>query len=484
MPQPLLLRRLTLAAVAALLLAPAAARAQTFPDYNPPEILDKPLGVTRLPNGNTLIADTGGANYTSTDAAVLEVDPAGQVVWVYAEPMNFTHSANPCWDDTLLITDTGNDRVIRVDHSGRLVWSTDDWGGGSGLLSDGSHLDYPNDGECLDNGHLLLSDRNNDRVLETTADGQVVWTYAQLLRPHNPDRLPNGNTMISDSERNFVIEVDPQGQVVWEYGGSGLLNWPRDADRLANGNTLITDSRNNRILEVTPAGRLVWEYDGLSIPYEADRLANGNTLISDNNHKRVIEVTPDKRIVWSFRNFPDQYPDQLQNGGFEQDANGDGLPDGWYPADLNAEGPAAFLYDGAVKRSGARSAGLEYHGLGRIAWLQTVTVQPGATYYFSGDLKAEINSGVAAYQLWFVDDLGGPLGDPTTVASLSGSADWTTAQAALTAPQAARAVQVWCLSVADGKVWCDKVQWGPSALAPAATGPAWGWLGLGLVAAA
>jgi hypothetical protein len=452
---------------------PASLGAQTGPDYYPPEVLDKPLGVTRLPNGNTLIADAGGANYTTTDSAILEVDPAGNVVWLYAGSMAFAHSANPYSDGTILIADTGNDRVFRVNREGQIVWTSDEWGDGSGKLSDGSHLDYPNDAELLANGHILIGDRNNDRVLEVTEQGQVVWTYDNLVRPHNPDRLPNGNTMISDSERNLVIEVDPAGGIVWQFGGEGVLYWPRDADRLENGHTLITDSRNNRVIEVTPEGQIVWAFEGLSIPYEADRLSNGNTLISDNNHKRVIEVNAAGEIVWSFRNFADDYPATLQNGGFEADADKDGLPDGWYPADLNAEGPATFLWDAAEKSRGQRSAGLEYHGPGRVAWLQTIQVEPGKKYRFSGDIKAQIIGGVAAYQLWFVDEWGGPLGEPTTVQAHATSSGWTRDRLEVVAPARAVAVQVWCLSLADGRVWFDNVSFRPASSA--------GWvLGVGL----
>jgi hypothetical protein len=231
---------------------------------------------------------------------------------------------------------------------------------------------------------------------------------------------------------------------------------------LENGNTLITDSRNNRVIEVTSAGEIAWEYGGLAIPYEADRLENGNTLISDNNHKRVIEVNPAGEIVWSFRNFDDTYPAALQNGNFETDADGNSLPDNWYPADLNAEGPATFIWDGNEKKGGKYSAGLEYHGPGRAAWMQVVQVTPGETYQFKGDIKTQIIGGVAAYQLWFVDDLGGPMGEPETVGTpLTSSADWTTASAEVVAPEGAIGVQIWALTLADGRVWFDNVSFGP-----------------------
>ena len=280
--------------------------------YFPPEVLDKPLGIQRLPNGNTLITDGGGAYYTATDAAIMEISQAGEILWLHVGGgpsggvLVFPHSAVRLPDGTTLLSDTSNDRVLAVNAGGEVVWSSDDWGGGTGNLSDGSHLHYPNDAELLENGNLLITDRNNDRVLEVDEAGQVVWTYDHLTRPHNGDRLANGNTMIANSEENLVMEVSPAGEIVWSYGGEGVLNWPRDADRLENGNTLITDSRNHRVLEVDPGGEVVWSFEGLAIPYEADRLANGNTLIADNSHRRVIEVNPAGEIAWSFRNFEEE----------------------------------------------------------------------------------------------------------------------------------------------------------------------------------
>jgi hypothetical protein len=465
-------KRQRLALVALILvvaaIGPAGLAQERHADYFPPEVLDKPLGIERLPNGNTLITDGGGAYYTMTDAAILEVNPAGEIVWLYAggpvvsgsRTMAFPHSAERLADGDTLISDTGHDRVFRVNAAGDIVWTSDDWGGGSGALSDGSHLHYPNDAELLDNGHLLITDRNNDRVIEVDAAGQVVWSYGQLTRPHNGDRLANGNTLIANSEENVIVEVSPAGEIVWSYGGQGVLDWPRDADRLADGHTLITDSRGNRVVEVDPGGQVVWSFTDLALPYEADRLPDGNTLIADNSHRRAIEVDPAGEIVWSFRNFQETLPTALQNGSFEDDADGDSLPDGWYPADLNAEGEAQFLWDGTVVKEGKHSAGGQYRGEGRMSWLQVVAVQPETDYQFSGWLKAQILSGVVAYQLWFVDELGGPIGEPITVAPHQASTDWVKDEIEVRAPASAAAVQIWGQIIADGRAWFDDVRWG------------------------
>ena len=450
---------LTLVGLVAILAGPTGLAQSEREDFFPPEMLDRPLGIERLPSGNTLITDGGGAYYTTTDAAIMEVSPAGELVWLYVGQLAFPHSAERLLDGSTLVSDTSHDRVFGVDSDGEILWSSDDWGTGSGSLSDGSHLHYPNDAELLESGNLLITDRNNDRVIEVDATGQVVWTYGQLTRPHNADRLPDGSTMIANSEENQVIEVNAAGEIVWSFGSSDTLDWPRDADRLENGNTLITDSRNHRVLEVDPDGQVLWSTTGLALPYEADRLPNGNTLIADNNHRRVIEVDASGQVVWSFRNLVENLPETLQNPGFEEDAGGDGLPDGWYPADLNAEGDAQFLWDATVVKEGKHSAGGQYQGEGRMSWLQVVKVQPGTDYTFSGWLKAQILGGVVAYQISFVDELGGPLGEPVTVAAQQGSTDWVKGEIELHAPPEAAAVQIWGQIIADGRAWFDDVSW-------------------------
>jgi hypothetical protein len=454
-------RALLLLAIGVVLLAAASAGSaqERQGGYFPPEILDKPLGVEPLPNGNVLITDGGGAYYTTTDASIMEVDPSGKIVWQYVGEMAFPHSAERLPTGETLISDTSNNRVFMVSQAGDITWTSDDWGGGSGELSDGSHLRYPNDAELLDSGHLLITDRNNDRVIEVDDAGQVVWSYGELTRPHNGDRLADGNTLIANSEKNQVIEVSPVGEIMWSYGEGDALNWPRDVDRLANGNTLIADSRHGRIIEVDPSGNVVWMVEGLALPYEADRLPGGETLIADNSHRRVIKVTQEGEIAWEFSNFQESLPADLQNPGFEADADGDGLPDGWYPADLNAEGEARFLWDNTVTKDGKHSAGGQYRGDGRMSWLQSVAVTPGTTYQFSGYVRAQILKGVVAYQLQFVDGMGGPLGDVITVAAHDGSTDWVRDTAEMQAPAGAAGVQIWCQIIADGRAWFDGVEW-------------------------
>jgi len=258
-----------------------------------------------------LITDAG--DETEQGSEIIEVNPEGQIVWRFGEGLKFAHSAKRLKNGNTLITDTTNNQVIEVNPEGEIIFTSDNWGNGTGKLSDGSHLHYPNDAHQLEDGNLLVTDRNNNRCIVVDHKGNIIWFYNEgIQHPHNCDMLPNGNILIADSDHHRVIEVNCKKEIVWEYGDGSrdIINWPRDADRLENGNTLITDSKNSRIIEVTPNRDVVWSFKPRYFAdfYEADKLENGNVLISDQQHKQVVEVDPYGNIVWSFRKYRNLNP--------------------------------------------------------------------------------------------------------------------------------------------------------------------------------
>jgi len=58
-----------------------------------------------------------------------------------------------------------------------------------------------------------------------------------------------------------------------------------------------------------------------------------------------------------------------------------------------------------------------------------------------------------------VDELGGPLGEPITVAPQQGSTDWVKGEMEVHVPPGAAAVQIWGQIIADGRAWFDDVRW-------------------------
>jgi len=192
-----------------------------------------------------------------------------------------------------------------------------------------SHFNQP--------GDILIADQFNNRVIEATPSGNIVWQFG--LGP--TDFSPNSIIGCNDAQRvgsftllagtgtpagvipqapggvadNRVILVDPFGNIVWQYGrfgktGSahGLLNTPVQCTWLPNTDVLITDQGNNRIIEVDMAKKIVWQYPGsntnasdqLNSPNSAELLENGHILIADENNNRAIEVTRGDVVVKQF----------------------------------------------------------------------------------------------------------------------------------------------------------------------------------------
>jgi hypothetical protein len=186
-------------------------------------------------------------------------------------------------------------------------------------------------------GNVLIADQFNNRVIETTPSGKIVWSFG--LGPN--DFSPRSIIGVNDSQRigvftlmagtgtpagvvtnapdgapdNRVMIVNPAGHIVWQYGQFGVagdgpneLDTPVQATFLPNADVLITDQANNRIIEVNPFKKIVWSYPGsntndsdqLNGPNSAELLENGHILIADQGNNRAIEVSRHDVILKTF----------------------------------------------------------------------------------------------------------------------------------------------------------------------------------------
>jgi outer membrane protein assembly factor BamB len=211
-----------------------------------------------------------------------------------------------------------DNRVILVDQGGNIVWQY----GQFGVTGFGSNqLNTPVQNTFLPSGNVLITDQGNERVIEVRpTNNAIVWQYGQngvvgngrnqLSNPNAAELLANGHILISDENNNRAIEVThtTPSRIVATFTAHGTVSGVAFASRLANGNTLLTDSNNNRIVEVDRFDNPVWQYftntrpgsNPSPLPTRAVRLANGNTLISDQFNDQVIEVSLSKVIVASY----------------------------------------------------------------------------------------------------------------------------------------------------------------------------------------
>jgi len=211
-----------------------------------------------------------------------------------------------------------DNRVILVDSNGNIVWQYGEFGvSGFGP----NQLNTPVQNTYLPNGDVLITDQANERIIEVRrSDKTIVWQYGengvagiglnQLNNPNAAELLANGHILISDENNNRAIEVThtTPSNIVAIFSAHGTVSGLAFASRLPNGHTLLTDSNNSRIVEVDARDNPVWEYftntrpgsNPSPLPTRAVRLANGNTLISDQFNDQVIEVSRSKAIVASY----------------------------------------------------------------------------------------------------------------------------------------------------------------------------------------
>jgi hypothetical protein len=247
---------------------------------NGPEDLNSgrsPVGVNDAERigGITLVAGTGNPGGFGDcvpgpcpDNRVMLVGPAGTILWQYgqfgvtgadANQLNTPVQATWLPDRHVLITDQANQRVIEVTLAKQIVWQYGQTGV-AGCCED-NILDSPNSAELLANGHILIADEGNARVIEVNRDHHIVATYTAggtLGAVAFASRLDGGNTLMTDADNARAVEVDAADNVVWQCATKADPNsnpspQPSRAIRLADGTTIISDQYNNRVFVVDHA---------------------------------------------------------------------------------------------------------------------------------------------------------------------------------------------------------------------------------------
>jgi outer membrane protein assembly factor BamB len=236
-----------------------------------------------LPSGNLMVQQ--GSN------KVAEIDvKMKEVVWSYDSAKANgnkgkrieVHAFQPLADGAVMIAESGAQRIIEVDRSGKLL-----------------------------------------REVKLKVDRPNAHTDTRLAR-----KLENGNYLVCHEGDGVVREYDATGKIVWEYdvplfdkqpkGGHGPDSWGDKcfaALRLANGNTLIATGNGHSVLEVTPEKEVIWKVEQKELPNitlawvtTLDVLKNGNYLIGNchagKGQPLVIELEPKtKKVVWTFDQF-------------------------------------------------------------------------------------------------------------------------------------------------------------------------------------
>lgn len=154
-----------------------------------------PVMAQRLPNGNTFMA---------SQTHFLEVDPNGKEVLNLAVQAAVYKAMKMPNGDIAYIS--GDEHFVRLNRAGQQ------------LSSFAAHVDYYGGRvDVLSNGHVVVPEANNNRLVEFDEKGNVAWEVKMSGQPVAASRLANGNTLVTCYGWHRGVEIDRQGREVWEY---------------------------------------------------------------------------------------------------------------------------------------------------------------------------------------------------------------------------------------------------------------------------
>jgi len=213
-----------------------------------------------LPDGRWLVQTSFGN--------VVELDAQGKEVWKFEAgktekggPIEI-HAFRRLPNGLTMIAQSGAARIIEVDKDQKIVHSIP--------------LTVPNPDPHRDtrlvrptpNGNYIVAHEALGLAREYDRTGKIVWEYNVGSKLYSAVRLTNGNTLIGTGDGHRVIEVNANKEVVWELKQGDVpgvtLAWITMVERLENGNTWIVNCHagpeNPQVLEVSADKKVVWSF--------------------------------------------------------------------------------------------------------------------------------------------------------------------------------------------------------------------------------
>jgi hypothetical protein len=207
-----------------------------------------PFDVAVAPDGAVYVADTYGHRIRRIDRDGTITTVAGTGMPgstgtggpATAARLRFPFGVDVAADGTLLIADTFNHRVVRVDRTGRLLVVA-----GTGIAGDGADgasaaetaLRVPYTARFAPAGRVVIADTGNDRIREVGRDGRSTTiagdgtrgfsgdggpaTEAQLSAPHSVAVDARGRVVVADTNNRRLREIRADGTIVTIAGGTG-----------------------------------------------------------------------------------------------------------------------------------------------------------------------------------------------------------------------------------------------------------------------
>lgn len=245
-------------------------------------LLDRPSAIALQPDGTLLIADTGNHRIRS-------ISPEGTIRTIAGTgsagnggdggPATTAQLRSPAGiivdvDGTVLIADTGNHRIRRINSTGvmtAIAGSGKEGDTGDGGPAAAATFLRPAALLLLPDKRILIADTAAHRVRALTPNGQIAaFNTATLRRPQGMALDSAGSLLIADADLQQLLQVANGGYAALAGNRSqgsaanGSLNLPSSAAVDSSGGIAIADTGNHQVQHValpamnfsnTPAGK-------------------------------------------------------------------------------------------------------------------------------------------------------------------------------------------------------------------------------------
>lgn len=215
---------------------------QTIPDETAPQWHDADY----IGDGRIVVADMSRDRVFIADAST------GLITWQWQagqafdpssgsdNPQDWTHlnDVEVLSDDRIMVSMRNQDQVVFINKSDGV---DDSWTLGKDRDPSATNRTLyaqhnPDYIPAEDGGPAaLVADSEQDRIVEfqrTDSGWTQTWEYGVGLGwPRDADRLPNGHTLITDSHNKRVIEINKRNEIVWQANAP----LPYDAERIGTG---------------------------------------------------------------------------------------------------------------------------------------------------------------------------------------------------------------------------------------------------------
>ena len=210
---------------------------------------------------------------------------------------------------SIVVADTGNNRIEKFDRSGDLRWRVGAFGSQVGGFSN------PRDVGVDGAGTIYVADTANRRIVKLSADG--TWLGSWKGPADDPIVFPMGITVsenlvyVADAGKKVVRVFDTSGDQLRTIGSEGACQMAplRDVDADGAGNVYVANYTSNTVLKFSASGSCldVWGTKGsdpgqFKNPYGV-RIARDPVIgaqavyVADSNNGRIQEFRRNGQLI-------------------------------------------------------------------------------------------------------------------------------------------------------------------------------------------